>query len=512
MDDRLKATIASLDDDRAGKAFGGSLSSDDPNKFFSDVLKYSFAVLPLLRPGYLKEVPKQGFAEGGSVDDALHVARQAAQQGGGLWDLLKRSAGEMAEMVEPGSTTRETPSVREVAESMLPRDPYEVVGEAQKKFKEGDRIGAFEEMLGGIPETGAIRAYHGSPHLFDKFDISKIGTGEGAQAYGRGLYFAESEPVARNYLGKPEARYKRFSGHMEPKEEFAFDLATNTREPRDMDIMMPLVKKYGSNIDFDEAQRLATEALKNRGHMYETLLHVDPEHLLDWDMPLSEQSRQVRESVMPFIESPLSGTARNLMIERANIPDIVNLRSPKVTKELNARGIPGIKYLDAGSRSAGEGSRNYVMFSHDPVEIVRRYNQGGHVLEDDYPSQYLPGVGRQVMADGGGLEGARFAAMDPSMLVGTSQQPFRGGQAYTDAGGQKVAAPFVTGVESGYPVFDLGEKPKPDVPSLPAGKNPFEDWLQFSFLSRLMGRAEGGRVDDASIVNTALEVLSDYSK
>lgn len=30
----------------------------------------------------------------------------------------------------------------------------------------------------------AIRAYHGSPHDFDKFDMSKIGTGEGAQAYG----------------------------------------------------------------------------------------------------------------------------------------------------------------------------------------------------------------------------------------------------------------------------------------------------------------------------------------
>ena len=41
-----------------------------------------------------------------------------------------------------------------------------------------------------------IKAYHGSPHDFDKFDLSKIGTGEGAQAYGHGLYFAESPKVA----------------------------------------------------------------------------------------------------------------------------------------------------------------------------------------------------------------------------------------------------------------------------------------------------------------------------
>jgi hypothetical protein len=38
-----------------------------------------------------------------------------------------------------------------------------------------------------------IRAYHGSPYSFDEFSTSKIGTGEGAQAYGRGLYFAERE-------------------------------------------------------------------------------------------------------------------------------------------------------------------------------------------------------------------------------------------------------------------------------------------------------------------------------
>ena len=37
-----------------------------------------------------------------------------------------------------------------------------------------------------------ITAYHGTPHQFEAFDVSKIGTGEGAQAYGHGLYFAEN--------------------------------------------------------------------------------------------------------------------------------------------------------------------------------------------------------------------------------------------------------------------------------------------------------------------------------
>ena len=49
------------------------------------------------------------------------------------------------------------------------------------------------------PMAGAIKAYHGTPHEFDRFDMSKIGTGEGAQAYGYGLYFAENPEVSEGY-------------------------------------------------------------------------------------------------------------------------------------------------------------------------------------------------------------------------------------------------------------------------------------------------------------------------
>ena len=125
------------------------------------------------------------------------------------------------------------------------------------------------------------------------------------------------------------------------------------------------------------------------------------------------------------------------------------------------------------------------------------FAHGGHVLEDDYPTHYLPEVGRQVMADGGSPEigSSRFAALDPAMLVGTSSQPFRGGEAYTDAGGQKIAAPFVSGMQDGYPTFDFANAGKATSNDLPAGKNPFEDLLQFSWLSKLMGYADGGGVE-----------------
>lgn len=47
--------------------------------------------------------------------------------------------------------------------------------------------------------AGKIKAYHGSPHDFDRFSLDNIGTGEGAQAYGHGLYFAEREGTAKSY-------------------------------------------------------------------------------------------------------------------------------------------------------------------------------------------------------------------------------------------------------------------------------------------------------------------------
>ena len=48
------------------------------------------------------------------------------------------------------------------------------------------------------PQTGAV-VWHGSPHKFDKFDSAHIGKGEGAQAYGHGLYLADSPAVAKGY-------------------------------------------------------------------------------------------------------------------------------------------------------------------------------------------------------------------------------------------------------------------------------------------------------------------------
>lgn len=81
---------------------------------------------------------------------------------------------------------------------------------------EGARLNRSEEPLAhisgqsgvseaNIPQTdGDIntllqRAWHGTPHNFDAFTLQAIGTGEGAQAHGWGLYFAERKRTAEKY-------------------------------------------------------------------------------------------------------------------------------------------------------------------------------------------------------------------------------------------------------------------------------------------------------------------------
>ena len=65
------------------------------------------------------------------------------------------------------------------------------------------RNGHFEADNAVITEPGvtfSISALHASPYSFRKFSTDFMGKGEGAQAYGWGLYFAESPEVNRDYM------------------------------------------------------------------------------------------------------------------------------------------------------------------------------------------------------------------------------------------------------------------------------------------------------------------------
>lgn len=86
------------------------------------------------------------------------------------------------------------------------------------QFKsEADRTAFLDDMkkptVGGFEET----AYHGSPHEFDRFSLNHIGSGEGHQAFGWGLYFAGRKEIAEFYKRTLSRAYLAFDGAKIPE-------------------------------------------------------------------------------------------------------------------------------------------------------------------------------------------------------------------------------------------------------------------------------------------------------
>jgi hypothetical protein len=139
-----------------------------------------------------------------------------------------------------------------------------------------------------------LRLFHGSPHDFDRFSMSKIGTGEGAQAYGHGLYFAENEGIARSYRDNLlDARIPQVNERLKELSREMGKISSGYRQwkPGFADEGKALAEEYDSLLD---------ERSRMKGRMYEVSVNANPEDFLDWDKPLSEQSQRVRDVLGQF--------------------------------------------------------------------------------------------------------------------------------------------------------------------------------------------------------------------
>lgn len=287
--------------------------------------------------------------------------------------------------------------------------------------EEEDINKAYGGALGDEDDDEGITAYHGSPHDFPTFDMSKVGTGEGAQSYGHGLYFAESEPVAKNYrdrLGKEEETSGETMADqyvIEPhfyKDMDEDEIAENMKEAAkwaDKRIFDQGKMKYlfddGSMLIHDDNGVRAVK--KQPGHMYEVRIKAKPEHLLDWDTPLESQPLNVRDAIDEALlhaenkagnRKFMVGTFNGALFPEKNtvhrnferltggaIHDMLSkVFSPEeLSQRLSESGIKGIRYLDQNSRQDREGTRNYVIFDDKLVNVKRKYEKGGIVDEDD---------------------------------------------------------------------------------------------------------------------------------
>lgn len=261
-------------------------------------------------------------------------------------------------------------------------------------------------------------AWHGSPHVFTQFDLGSIGTGEGHQAHGWGLYFAQDKEVSQRY--RDELTRAAQAEQYEKVENLKFKGKTLQQWyesiQNDMDRIDPRSKEYEvlrdkyymmeqtilhQHPDTVIAEAKEDELNKKAITWYEktiaknypepetpgSLLEVeipDDDVLLDEQKPLSEQPEKVKAAIREYYRSrPESYISDDTEFDLGGssggdfYKDVVfqMRREGSETPEraaselLNEYGIKGIAY---DGRMDG---RCYVVFDDKSISIIDTYNQ-----------------------------------------------------------------------------------------------------------------------------------------
>ncbi len=96
-----------------------------------------------------------------------------------------------------------------------------------------------------------IDAWHGSPHQVDKFSTENIGTGEGAQAFGWGLYFTDLENIARYYAEKLSTPVVEINGIDKKDYKYPSDIDIVVQAHIQHAIGVGIKDKYNKRISID---------------------------------------------------------------------------------------------------------------------------------------------------------------------------------------------------------------------------------------------------------------------
>jgi hypothetical protein len=295
----------------------------------------------------------------------------------------------------------------------------------------------------------AMTVYHGSPHKFDKFDMSKIGTGEGAQAYGHGLYMAEKPGVADEYATKLSEPITTFGGKQiseitDPESKRLAEWIQSNVGVMQFDARQGEANRLFNRLKPEQQTALGKPSVSDAGNLYKVDIPDEAvARFLDWDKPLSEQQHIQRALLNQDDEwaayaSNLSPGARTLAedmvlgnkprlgdesdalwkelytshpsMDHNAIHDASDKLHPnpddfdwlhgvlngnaavgsgvrggggadlynslggglQASSALSKLGIPGIRYLDGGSRGAGTGTSNFVLFDDQMPRILER--------------------------------------------------------------------------------------------------------------------------------------------
>jgi hypothetical protein len=234
----------------------------------------------------------------------------------------------------------------------------------------------------GIPvqDISPLTAYHGTPHRFPaeegaplgRFRAEKIGSGEGAQAFGYGLYFAESPGVAKSYRASVVPTDSQQFGLPDgPLKGIATLIAARGDEGEKLARQV-----YRTDVpDIDSAVAQAKRAIQESSSLYTVDI---PDQLtnkmLDWDKPLKEQSKAIQD-IAKSLGTDLNLLGRALYNQAQLKVDLGDgPLAPAASQWFRSQGVPGIRYLDQSSRAGGDGTRNIVVFpgEEQAVKILSR--------------------------------------------------------------------------------------------------------------------------------------------
>ena len=204
--------------------------------------------------------------------------------------------------------------------------------------------------------------YHGTPHSFNKFDIAKVGTGEGNQAFGHGMYFAENKDIAKSYMpnfSERQAESRMFGSK---------DIDDAIRKAKE-DLDYVLRNKAPASTVNEVRQEISMLELKKSGAgTTGSLYKVDlPDRkvakMVDYDESIKNQNKTVRDFAIK----------QGLLLDDTGFDLIQKVGRDKAGSDaMRAAGIPGIKYTDQMNRVGGKETKNYVVFDPSKLKILEK--------------------------------------------------------------------------------------------------------------------------------------------
>lgn len=202
----------------------------------------------------------------------------------------------------------------------------------------------FDEAGNPIDQPRLLR--HGSPHAFRGFDTDNIGRGEGQQAFGYGLYFAESKGVARHY-----GRHQ-YTVEVDVKENslVQYDQSFKDASPEDL-------KKISSAF----RKAMTTSDKEWNAGSFDDILDDPSFDALNLSDGYYKNFRELYNETMDRVFKDYKDYDRQ--------SDLNTL----ISRFLLEEGVEGIKYLDGMSRKAeAKPHHNYVIFNDKKIKVLTR--------------------------------------------------------------------------------------------------------------------------------------------